>query len=97
MRNLQEHITNANVLHINEEQRFPQLNININKSVFSLVNSAVNKSLPAFAAERCAAAPLLSMDVSCLHGSQQQTHHTPLLLLTGETDRQTGDRRTPDH
>jgi len=30
-----------------------------NKSVFSLVNSAVNTSLPAFAAERRAAAQLL--------------------------------------
>jgi len=30
-----------------------------NKSVFSLVNSAVNMTLPAFAAERRAAAPLL--------------------------------------
>ena len=46
-----------------------------NKSVFSLVNSAVNTSLPAFAAERRAAAQLLpgarrsplSIDTSCTH------------------------------
>jgi len=46
-----------------------------NKSVFSLVNSAVNTSLPAFAADRRAAAQLLpgarrsplSIDTSCPH------------------------------
>jgi len=44
-------------------------------SVFSLVNSTVNLALPAFAAERRAAAPLpLSIDVfSCPHSTQHQT------------------------
>jgi len=64
--------------------------------VFSLVYSAVNMTLPAFAAERCAAASgcgataarraALSIDIFCAYGAQQQTHHTPLLRLTDETD-----------
>ena len=51
-------------------------------SVFSLLNSAVNMTLPAFAAERRAAAsgcgaaaarrPALSMDIFCAYGAQQQ-------------------------
>jgi len=62
--------------------------------------SAVNITLPAFAAERRAAAPLLlsagvccrsvvqqSIDISCPRGAQQQTRHTPLLLLISGTDR----------
>ena len=55
-----------------------------NKCVLSLVDSAVNTTLPAFAAERRAAAPLLlgarhrplSTDISCLPGAQQQTRRT---------------------
>jgi len=43
-------------------------------------------ALPAFAAERRAAAlccgPVpLSINISCPHGAQQQTRHTPLLRL----------------
>jgi len=53
--------------------------------VFSLVNSAVNMTLPAFAAERRAAAPgcaaaagrsALSIDIFCAYGAQQQTCRT---------------------
>jgi len=64
-------------------------------SVFSLVNSAVNMTLPAFAAERRAAAPgcgaaagrpALSIDIFCAYGAQQQTRRTPLLRLTDGTD-----------
>jgi len=65
-------------------------------SVFSLVNSAVNMTLPAFAAERRAAAPgcgaaaagcpALSIDIFCAYGAQQQTRCTPLLRLTDGTD-----------
>jgi len=49
-------------------------------------------TLPAFAAER---SRLLSIDISCPRGAQQQTRRTPLLLLIDRTDRQT-DGRTPD-
>jgi len=52
--------------------------------------------LPAFAAERRAAAPLLldaqrsplSIDISCQHGAQQQSRRTPLLRdgIDGWTD-----------
>ena len=65
-------------------------------SVFSLVNSAVNMTLSAFAAERraadsgCGAAaagrPALSIDIFCSYGAQQQTRRTPLLRLTDGTD-----------
>jgi len=65
-------------------------------SVFSLVNSAVNMTLPAFAAERraadpvCGAAaagcPALSIDIFCAYCTQQQTRRTPLLRLTDGTD-----------
>jgi len=75
-----------------------------NKSARSLANSAVNVTLPAFAAERRAAAPCcgarrppLSIDISCPHGAQQQTCRTPLLRsdgTDGRTDRQTPDRCT---
>jgi len=60
-------------------------------------------TLPAFAAERRAAAPLLprarrpplSIDISCPRGAQQQTRRTPLLLSIDGTDGQT-DGRTLD-
>jgi len=65
-------------------------------SVFSLVNSAVNMTLPAFAAERraadpgCGAAaagrPALSIDIFCAYCAQQQTRRTLLLRLTDGTD-----------
>ena len=65
-------------------------------SVFSLVNSAVNMTLPAFAAERraadpgCGAAaagrPALSIDIFCTYGAQQQTRRTLLLRWTDGTD-----------
>jgi len=60
-------------------------------SVFSLVNSAVNMTLPAFAADLgCGAAaagrPALSIDIFCAYGAQQQTRRTPLLRLTDGTD-----------
>ena len=65
-------------------------------SVFSLVNSAVNMTLPAFAAERraadpgCGAAaagrPAASIDIFCAYGAQQQTRRTPLLPSTDGTD-----------
>jgi len=64
--------------------------------VFSLVNSAVNMPLPAFAAERRAAAPgcgavaagrlALSIDIFCAYGAQHQTRRTPLLRSTDGTD-----------
>jgi len=53
-------------------------------------------TLPAFAAERRAAAsgcgaaaagrPALSIDIFCTYGAQQQTHRTPLLRSTDGTD-----------
>jgi len=64
--------------------------------------SAVNITLLAFAADRCASAPLLlstpaaetwrrrpllSIIISCLHSAQQQTHRLLLLLLSDGTDR----------
>jgi len=65
-------------------------------SVFSLVNSAVNMMLSAFAAERraadpgCGAAaagrPALSIDIFCVYGTQQQTRRTLLLRSTDGTD-----------
>jgi len=67
--------------------------------------SVVNVTLPAFAAERRAAAPLLlsagacctapaarpqlSIDIFCPQCVQQQTRRTPLLLSVNGTDRQT--------
>jgi len=61
---------------------------------------AVNAPPLAFAAERCAAAPLLvgtqrqqlSIDISRPYGAQQQTHRMPRLRLHDGTDRQTGAR-----
>jgi len=69
-------------------------------------SSAVNMTLPAFAAKRRAAAPLLlgarrpplSIDISCPHGAQQQTRRTPMLMSSdgrrtdGQTDRRAIDR-----
>jgi len=62
-------------------------------------------TLPAFAAERRAAAPgcgaaaagrpALSIDIFCPYSAQQQTRHTPLSRSTDGTDGLT-DRRTPD-
>jgi len=56
-------------------------------------------TLPAFAAERRAAAlgcgtaaagrPALSVDIFCAYGAQQQTRRTPLLRLTDRTDGRT--------
>jgi len=51
-------------------------------------------TLPAFAAERRAAAlwpraagrPALSIDIFCAYGTQQQSHRTPLLRWTDGTD-----------
>jgi len=53
-------------------------------------------TLPAFAAERCAAAlvfgataagrPVLSIDIFCSYGAQQKTRLTPLLRSTDGTD-----------
>jgi len=69
-----------------------------NKSVFSLVNSAVNVTLPTFAAERRAAErrhPPLSIDTSCLRGAQQQTRRTPQRLSNDGTNRRAVARRRP--
>ena len=44
-----------------------------------------------FAAER---RHLLSIDISCLYGAQQQTRRTPLLLLIDGTDRRTDGHAT---
>jgi len=68
-----------------------------------LPTSAVYKQLLAFAAERRAAAPLLlgaqrrpvSIHISCLHGTQQQTRRTRLPSndgTDGRTERRTHDR-----
>jgi len=47
---------------------------------------------PAFAAER---RRVLSIDISCLRGAQQQTRRTPRLLLSIDgTDRRTDGRWT---
>jgi len=48
--------------------------------------SALNMTLPAFAAERqhmqnnICSKPVLSIDISCLQDAQQQIHQLPLLL-----------------
>jgi len=63
--------------------------------VFSLVNSAVNMTLPAFAAERRAAARAAALllpgarrcrSIFCAYGAQQQTRRTPLLRSTDGTN-----------
>jgi len=57
--------------------------------------SAVSTTLPAFAADRRAAAAAARWrPISCQRGAQQQTRCTQLLSIDG-TDRQT-DGRTPD-
>ena len=72
--------------------------------MFSIVNSAVNIILPAFADERRTAAPgcgaaaarraALSIDIFCAYGAQQQTRRKPLLHLTdGQTDGWMGGHR----
>jgi len=58
--------------------------------------SSVNVTLPAFAAERRAAAPLLSIDISRPHGAQQQTRRTPPLRSNDRTYIGRTDGRTPD-
>jgi len=73
------------------------------KSVFSLVNSAVNMTLPAFAAERRAAAPLLlgagAVDRYVLPAGRSAAnppHAAASVERWGrQTDRET-DGRTPD-
>jgi len=57
----------------------------------SLVNSAVDATLPAFAAER--RRPPLSIDMSCQRGAQQQTRRTSQRLSNDGTDRGTDSRR----
>jgi len=70
--------------------------------VFSVVNSAVIVALPAFAAERRAAAPLLLgaqrsplyyIDISCPHGAQQQTRPHAAAAIE-RCDRRTGGHPT---
>ena len=68
-----------------------------NKSEFSFVNSAVNMTLPEFAAERRAAAPLLlgarrCRSMFCPREAQQQTRCTPQRLSNDRTDGRTPDR-----
>jgi len=67
--------------------------------VFSLVNSAVNMTLPAFPVVCRSAAPLLlsagaycrvSIEISCPWGAQQQTRRTPLAV-------ERWDRQTDGH
>jgi len=77
-----------------------------NKSVFSLVNSAVNMTLPAFSAVHCAVAPCcgavaagcwrppLSVDIFHPHGTQPKTRNTQLQWSNDRTDRQTDGRST---
>jgi len=49
-------------------------------------------TLPAFPAKRRAAAAPLLLGACTVHGAQQQTRRTPLLLPIDETDGQTADR-----
>jgi len=54
-------------------------------------------TLPTSAAERRGVAPLrrlLSIDMSCPRGTQQQTRHIPSLLLIDGTDRRMEGRST---
>jgi len=77
----------------------------VNKSVFNLVHSDANMKLPAFAAERRAAAPspLLSVDISshsCPHGAHQQPAARPPAcgqMMGQATSLGQTDRSTPDH
>jgi len=72
--------------------------------VFSIVNPAVSMAMPAFAAERRAAALLLlgarqqplSIDISSPHGAQQQTRRTPL-LWSNDGAGERADRWTDGH
>jgi len=67
---------------------------NTDKSVFSLVNSAVNRALPAFAAERRAAAPLLLDASRC-----RSTYPARTALSSKPSGRrmmELTDGRTPD-
>ena len=60
--------------------------------MFSLLNSSLNMTLPAFAAEHravtpgcvavAAGRPALSIDMFCAYGAHQQTRRTPLLRST---------------
>jgi len=52
--------------------------------------SAANMTLPTFAAERRS---MLSIDIFCLRGAQQQSRRTPLYTAVDRWGRQT-DRRT---
>ena len=58
----------------------------VNKSVFSIAPSAVNTTLPTSAAERRC---LLSINICCTRGTEQQTCSTPLLLSINGTGRRT--------
>ena len=65
----------------------------LNKQV-QLPASTVNVTLLAFAAKRHAAVlgtqqPLLSIDISCSHGTQQQTHYKQGWRSNDGTGRQT--------
>jgi len=73
-------------------------------NIISIINSAVNMTLATFAVEHHAAAPCcgavaagrpaLSINISYLHGAQQQTCQTPLLWLSDGTDRRTDEHQT---
>ena len=63
--------------------------------MFSLVNSAVNVTLPAFAAERRAAAPLLLGDRYVLPAKHSAANPPHAAAAVERWDRQT-DGRTPD-
>ena len=74
--------------------------------MFSLTNSAVNMALPAFAAERRAAAPCCGAVAAglpapaavdrylCPRGAQQQTRRKPLPRSNDGTDRRTDGNPT---
>ena len=62
------------------------------KTMFSLINSAINVALPTFAAQRRCCWASLSIDISGPHGAQQQTHRTPLPQSNDGTDGQTDTR-----
>jgi len=72
----------------------PYRGLTTNRSVSSVVKSAVNMTLPAFAAAGRRRSPL-TIDISCSRGAQQQTRRTPQWLLNDGTHRRTG-RRTLD-
>jgi len=74
-----------------------KMKANANKSAFSLINSAVNITLPTFAAKHRAAAPLLlgawhpPRSINMALSSKPTKHH-----CSGQTMGQT-DTQTPDH